>query len=85
MSIKRGDTVSDKGFSASINLVLTGSKKMSHQEQTAAMPIQSVRILITDADDPNNVLLDSIAPAKEFTTQSVGYGLQQSGLQFKRG
>lgn len=84
MAIQRNDTSKDKGFSANINIILTGSKNMSIEEQAAAMTVDGIRILITDVNDPNNILLDSTAHSKEFTTRSVGYGLQQSGLQFKK-
>jgi hypothetical protein len=40
--------------------------------------------LIVDADDPENVLVDAEAPAREFSTGSVGFGLNIRQAEFKK-
>ncbi len=62
-------------FSVGVNIVLTGSKKLTQAEQDRLLSVNSVNILIVDASDPDNVLVDATAEAKEFSTGSVGYGL----------
>ena len=71
-------------FSVGLNVVLSGSKTMTAEQQEAAMPVAKVRVLIVDASNPKNVLLDTTAEAREFGTGSVGYGVQEKGLTFPK-
>jgi hypothetical protein len=73
--IRSGNKPQKARFSVGLNIILTGSKKMSPQEQEELLQISSVRVLIVDSENPATVLVDEIAPAKEFSTGSVGYGL----------
>ena len=76
MTIKRGMLgVGRARFSVGLNIVLTGSKKMTPQEQEDLLTVPQVRVLITDASDPDNVLVDETVQAREFSTSSVGYSL----------
>ncbi len=81
--IKRAKAT-DKGFSVNCNVILSGSKRMTPEEQEDGMMVDAVRLLIVDVDDPNNILVDEVLPAKEFKTKSVGYGLQVRGLHFSK-
>jgi hypothetical protein len=76
-------------FRVGINITLTGSKKMTQQQQEALMEgLDGVRIIIVhqDADitlaPDTPVLVNTIAPPKEFKTGSVGFGLQAVGVEF---
>ena len=71
-------------FSVGVNVILVGSKKMSTAEQEKALAVDKVRILIVAADDPENVLMDEEVPAREFSTGSVGYGLNIRSAEFKK-
>ncbi len=71
-------------FSVGVNVILNGSKKMSPEQQEALISVDKVRVLIVDAEDPENVLVDAEAPAREFSTGSVGYGLNLRDAQFKK-
>ncbi len=71
-------------FSVGVNIILIGSKKMSAAEQEKILTVDKVRVLIVDANDPENVLVDDIAPAREFSTGSVGYGLNVRNAEFKK-
>ena len=71
-------------FSVGINIILTGSKKLSPEQQEKLLTVDKVRVLIVDADDPENVLVDAEAPAREFSTGSVGYGLNIREAEFKK-
>ena len=82
MAIKRDTAITEAVFSVTMNIVLTGSKRMTPEQQEALMDVDAVRVLICDAGDNDNVLLDTIADAREFSTGSVGYGLSQRGLKF---
>lgn len=86
MSIIRKDDLkaAKAQFSVGVNIVLTGSKKLSSEQQEELLAVGKVRILITDASDPENVLVDAEVPAREFSTGSVGYGLNLRGAQFKK-
>ena len=82
-TIQRGKQV--KGaFRVGLNVTLDGSKKMTPVEQEAALTVEKVRVLIVDADDPTNVLLDTTANAKEFSTGSIGYGVNVANLAFPK-
>jgi hypothetical protein len=71
-------------FSVGVNVILTGSKKMTAAQQEKALSVEKVRILIVDADDPENILVDEEAPAREFSTGSVGYGLNVRNATFAK-
>ncbi len=71
-------------FSVGVNVILVGSKKMTAAQQEKALAVDKVRILIVDADDPENVLVDETAPAREFSTGSVGYGLNVRSVEFRK-
>jgi hypothetical protein len=83
--IQRNNEPSEAAFSVGLNIILTGSKKMTPEEQEKLMAVGSVRVLITANDDPESVLVDVVLQAKEFSTGSVGYGLQERGLKFRKG
>ena len=67
-----------------INIILTGSKKLPPEQQEKLLTVDKVRVLIVDADDPENVLVDAEAPAREFSTGSVGYGLNIRQAEFRK-
>ena len=76
-------------FRVGINITLTGSKKMTPEQQDELMAgLDGVRIIIIDPEadiiiNPGTkVLVDEVAPAKEFKTGSVGFGLQAVGVEF---
>lgn len=71
-------------FSVGVNVILVGSKKMTAAQQEKALSVDKVRILIVDVDDPENILVDEEAPAREFSTGSVGYGLNVRNATFKK-
>ena len=71
-------------FNVTVNVVLTGSKRMDPAQQEALMNVDTVRILIVDASDESNVLLDAQAEAREFKTGSVGYGVQVRDCKFSK-
>ena len=85
MAIVRKDEGAGKAsFSVGLNIILTGSKKLSPQQQERLLAVGKVRALIVDASDAENVLVDTEAPAREFSTGSVGYGLSIRETQFKK-
>ncbi|MBN2394431.1 MAG: hypothetical protein JXR84_27100 [Anaerolineae bacterium] len=71
-------------FSVGVNVILVGSKKMTAAQQEKALAVEKVHILIVDADDPENILVDEEAPAREFSTGSVGYGLNVRNATFAK-
>jgi hypothetical protein len=71
-------------FSVGVNVILVGSKKMTTAQQEKALSVDKVRILIVDAADPENVLVDEEASAREFSTGSVGYGLNVRNATFAK-
>ena len=82
MPIRRDQTPIKARFTVGLNVVLTGSKQMSEAEQDRLMTVDKVRVLIVDASDETNVLLDDVAAAKLFSTGSVGYGLNVRNATF---
>lgn len=84
MPINRDQTPAVARFSVGLNIVLTGSKKMDDAEQDRLMAVDTVRVLIVDANDETNVLIDERAEAKLFSTGSVGYGLNVRSATFAR-
>jgi len=84
MSINRDQAPTSARFSIGLNAILTGSKKMSETEQDSLMTVEKVRILIVDASDDTNVLVDETTAAKLFSTGSVGYGLNIREVAFSR-
>jgi hypothetical protein len=87
MPIIRKDTeaaVSKASFTVGVNIVLTGSKKLTPEQQEKLLSVPAVRVLVVDAQDPENVLVDTEVPAREFSTGSVGYGLSLRDVEFKK-
>lgn len=85
MVIRRSEKApAEAVFSINVNVVLTGSKRMDPAQQEALMDVDTVRILIVDASDESNVLLDTQAEAMEFKTGSVGYGVQVRDCKFSK-
>ena len=82
MAISRTAQTATARFSVGLNAILTGSKKMTPEQQDALMDVGQVRILIVDASDKGNVLVDTNADACEFSTGSVGYKLHLRDVQF---
>ncbi len=81
---KEETAVAKSRFSVGINIILTGSKKLSPEQQEKLLAVDKVHVLIVDASDPENVLVDAEAPAREFSTGSVGYGLNIREAEFKK-
>lgn len=85
MVIRRSEEApAEAVFSINVNVVLTGSKRMDPAQQEALINVDAVRILIVDASDESNVLLDTQAEAMEFKTGSVGYGVQVRDCKFSK-
>jgi hypothetical protein len=84
MPINRDKTPAKAKFTIGLNVVLTGSKNLTEAEQDRLMTVDKVRVLIVDATDETNVLLDDVAEAKLFSTGSVGYGLNIRNAEFTR-
>ena len=83
--IRKEETAAAKArFSVGVNIILTGSKKLPPEQQEKLLTVSKVRVLIVDADDPGNVLVDTTALAREFSTGSVGYGLNIREAEFKK-
>jgi hypothetical protein len=57
---------------------------MTDEEQDRLMTVGKVRVLIVDAADETNTLLDETAAARLFSTGSVGYGLNIRNATFQR-
>jgi hypothetical protein len=84
MPIIRNASATGAQFSVTLNVVLKGSKQMAPEQQEAMMPVGQAHVVIADADDPANVLVDEVVPAREFGTGSVGYGLSLRAVEFSR-
>jgi hypothetical protein len=84
MPINRSKSPTQARFTVGLNIVLTGSKTMTEAEQDRLMTVDKVRVLVVDATDDSNVLLDDVAEAKLFSTGSVGYGLNARNATFTR-
>ena len=76
-------------FRVGINITLTGSKRMTAEQQDELMKgLDGVRIIIVEPEaniviNPGTkTLVDETVDAKEFKTGSVGYGLQAVGVEF---
>ena len=82
--VRKDEGAGEASFSVGLNVILTGSKKLSPQQQEKLLTVGKVRVLIVDASDAENVLVDTEAPAREFSTGSVGYGLSIRETQFKK-
>lgn len=80
MAIKR--TVTEALFSVNLNVIMAGSKKLSQEQQEKLLQVDRVRVVISDARDPDNVLLDTEAGAIEFSSGNVGFSVQARGRQF---
>ncbi|MBN1875688.1 MAG: hypothetical protein JXA33_15795 [Anaerolineae bacterium] len=81
---KEESNVQKPQFTVGVNIILTGSKKLNAEQQEALMTVNKVRVLIVDADDPENILVDEEALAREFSTGSVGYGLNIRSATFRK-
>jgi hypothetical protein len=91
MAIKRQtDRTNDTPtFQVGLNITLTGSKKMTPEQQDRLMEgLTGARVIIVheDADviiNPGaSTLVDRILPAVEFSTGSVGFKLHDKGFEF---
>ena len=74
-------------FSVGLNVVVTGSKDLDQGEKEVLEMPAAVRVVIVDASDEGNVLVDEVVPAKLFKPgkdgrQSCGYGLQARDRRF---
>jgi hypothetical protein len=66
-------------FTVGLNIVLNGSKEMSAQQQDASLIAAAgedteITVIIRS---PRGVLVETTLPAKQFSTGSVGWGLQE--------
>ena len=84
MPINRSKSPTQAKFTVGLNIVLTGSKNMTDEEQDRLMTVEKVRVLIIDAADETNILLDEFAKARLFSTGSVGFGLNIRNAVFGR-
>ena len=82
MAIRRNGSTS-KTFRVGLNVTLDGSKKMTPEQQDAALTVGQVRVLIIDAEDENSVLVDEILDITDFNTGSAGYKLHGQGFRFR--
>jgi hypothetical protein len=82
MAISRNTTPTAARFSVNLNIVLKDSKKMTPAQQEALLKVAQVRVLIVDAGNPDNVLVEETVEAREFSTGSVGYGLSLGDVKF---
>ena len=70
-------------YRINLNITLNGSKKMTAEEQEEAMQFDDIRVHIYGgADETPFMLVDERAPAKAFSTGSVGYSLQERAAEF---
>lgn len=74
----------EERYSIGLNVILAGSKKMTEPEIEALLSTGEVRVVISDAADEERVLVDEVVAAKQFSTGSVGFGLNKPGLQFSQ-
>ena len=65
-----------------LSVVLSGSKKLTDEQKEALLSTDAVRLVITDANDEGRVLATERLGAKEFSTGSVGFGLNVRGIRF---
>jgi len=87
MAINRTNKPTEARFSISCNIVLTGSKKLTHEEQEALLTVNKIHILITDAEDENNILVAETADSCQFEPDkngkaNVGYKLHTRDVRF---
>lgn len=83
MPIDRNSTPTVARFSVGLNIILTGSKQLTVEQQDELLKVDSVRVLIVDAKNPDSVLVDEEAYAKLFNTGSVGYGVHRRDVAFE--
>jgi len=72
----------EERYSIGLNIVLSGSKKLTDGEKEALLSTEAINLLITDATDENRVLLQGTLHAKEFSTGNVGFGLNERDVRF---
>jgi hypothetical protein len=65
MPINRSQSPVTARFTVGLNIVLTGSKNMTDEEQDHLMTVEKVRVLIVGANDEPNILLDEPADWRE--------------------
>ena len=58
-----------------LNITVNGSKRLTQAEQEALPLPEKVSILIVDAGNPANVLVDTVAGFTMFSSGNVGYKL----------
>jgi hypothetical protein len=81
MAIQRGASGKSSGpvFTVGLNIVLNGSKEMSEAAQEAvltdaASDTQRIEVIIRSS---KGVLVETVLDPKQFSTGSVGWGLQE--------
>lgn len=80
---KADEAVQVPQFRVNLNITLNGSKSMSNAEQDKSIKYDNVRVYIyAGADETPVVLVDERAPAKAFSTGSVGYSVQIKDAEF---
>jgi len=72
----------EERYSIGINIVLSGSKKLTDAEKEALLSTEVVSVLLADARDEKRVLLQGTLHAKEFSTGNVGFGLNVRNTRF---
>jgi hypothetical protein len=82
--IQRNAVSNDEAYSVGLNIILWGSKKRTVAENEQIISTGAVRVLIVDAADEARVLLDETAEAKQFSTGSVGFGLNTRNISFSQ-
>lgn len=71
-------------YSVGVNIVASGTKTMSENDQDIYMKNEPdlVNIFIADANDPTAVLMDVVVPLEVFTSGNVGYKFHIRGKTF---
>ena len=60
-----------------LNVTISGSKDMTRVEKEELEVPEVVRVLIVDANDPTNVLVDDEAPYTQFSSGNTGWMYHQ--------
>ena len=80
MAIQRGNKSNGNSvFTVGLNITLNGSKMMSEAEQEAALVAvagEEAEVTVT-IESAKGILVKTTLPAKQFSTGSVGWGLQE--------
>lgn len=80
--VKIAELTEEVAFTVGLNITVKGSKKMLGPEIDALVMPDKVRVQVT-SEDGTQILLNTIASAKSFSTGSVGYGVNMQNLQFR--